>query len=249
MPYANQYQSIVGDANAPVAGIQAVVEQLFGSLRTAVKPLDYLQGGATVLGHYSVCQQSGAIAATPTALDTHASFRWAPTNQNALCVPIRIKIGWQCISAIATAVRMVYSATIARSWTTADSSGTFANLGAVTKTGAMRTSMGSSLLGTSGPQIAATGAITAGTRTLDADAFAMAVMPALTNVSATGTAVQVNAGGGVPMSVMYEWTGLGQHPIVLANNEGVVIRIVNTGWAAGTVSLNVQWEWAELYAF
>lgn len=50
------------------------------------------------------------------------------------------------------------------------------------------------------------------------------------------------------MQTLYEWTGVGQHPIILGQNEGVVVRIFNTGPASGTFTLYTQWEWAEVAA-
>lgn len=208
----------------------------------------YLQywAGTSVLGHYGVSQLSGAIAATPTALDPHASIRWAPSVTSALCVLARIKVGWHCISAITTAVRMSYQASIARSFTVDYVTGSTAiNMANVSKTGAMRSNMSNSLMGTTGPRITTTGAMSGHTNTLDNAPFAFTTwtVPGIL----TGT-VSTVAGVAGPMQTLYEWTGIGQHPVVLSNNEGVVIQLTHTGWATGTVSLCCQWEWAEVYA-
>lgn len=223
----------------------------------AAIPVPYIGTGSqsqTVLGHYSVAQVSGAIAATPTALDVHASLRWAPSQSNLFLVLMRIKLGWAVISAVSTAVRMAYQASIARQFsvdfTTAN---TAINLATVAKTNAMRSSgstgMVNSQMGANGPRISGTAALTGQTYTLDTGPFAVTVWEPLHSVSATGTAVQLNAGAAGPMQTLYEWTGLGQHPVVLGNNEGIAVQLVHTGWATGTVSLYTQWEWAEVLVF
>lgn len=197
----------------------------------------------TVLGHYAVAQLSGAIAATPTALDVHASIRWAPTLSNTLCVPLRIKVGWACITAVTTAVRMAYQGSIVRQFTSDfTTAATAINMATVAKSGAMRSSMYPSQMGATGPRICTTAPQTTYTGTLDNAPFGITVWsnPGIL----TGTASLV-AGVAGNMQTLYERTADGQHPIVLANNEGIVIQLVHTGWASGTISLYMQWEWAE----
>lgn len=211
-----------------------------------ITPATYFSG-STVLGHYSVAQLSGAIAATPTALDPHASIRWAPSVSGALLVLVRIRLGWHCISAITTAVRMSYQASIVRGFTVDYVTGsTRINMASITKTNQMRGQMGQSQMGTTGPAITTTGAMSGHTNILDAAPFAITTwtVPGIL----TGTA-SVVAGVAGPMQTLYEWTGLGQHPVVLGNNEGVVAQLTHTGWASGTVSLAAVWEWAEVLSF
>lgn len=216
-------------------------------------PVPYIGTGnqqQVVLGHYSVAQLSGAIAATPTALDPHASIRWAPTNPAALLVLMRLKVGWAVISAVTTAVRMAYQAIIARGFTVDYVTGSTAiNMATVAKTQQMRGSMSQSQMGTSGPRITTTGAMSGHTNTLDNAPFAITNWQALQSSTATGTAVALQAGTAGNMQTLYEWTGLGQHPVVLGNNEGVAVQLTHTGWATGTVSLYTQWEWAEVLLF
>src|SRR5262245_47456450 len=111
----------------------------------------------TVLGHYKVAQVSGAIAATPTALDPHASIRWAPGDNSKFLVLLRLRVGWSVISAVTTTVRMSYQASMARQFTVDYVTGSTAiNMASVAKTGAMRSTMGNSILGTLGPRITTT---------------------------------------------------------------------------------------------
>lgn len=213
-------------------------------------PVPYIGTGSqsqTILGHYAAAQLSGAIAATPTALDPHASIRWAPSNPNLLLVLMRIKVGWACISAITTAVRMAYQASVVRGFTVDYVTGSTAiNMATTARTQQMRSSMSPSLMGANGPRITTTGAMSGHTNSLDAAPFAFTnwTVPGIL----TGT-VSTAAGIAGPMQTLYEWTGLGQHPLVLSNNEGVAIQLTHTGWASGTVSLATQWEWAEVLLF
>lgn len=210
-------------------------------------PVPYVGTGGqqqVVLGHYAAAQLSGAIAAAPTALDPHASFRWAPNPSTILAVLMRIKVGWAVISAITTAVRMAYQASIARAFTVDYASGgTLLVTGTPVKTQAMRSTMAPSQASI---RMTTTGALSGHTNTLDTAPFAMTNwnVPSIL----TGT-VSVPAGVAGPMQTLYEWTGLGQHPPVLANNEGVAVQLVHTGWATGTVSLITMWEWAEVLLF
>lgn len=204
----------------------------------------------TVLGHYKVAQTSGAIAATPTALDVHASIRWAPTVTNTYLVLLRLRVGWQVISAVTTAVRMTYQASIARQFTVDYVTGSTAiNMASVAKTGAMRNTMQNSQMGTSGPRITTTGAMTGHTNTLDNAPFAIHTWPAVLAVTATGTAVAQPAGMAGQMADLYVRGADGDHPPVLSNNEGIAVQLTHTGWATGTVSVYTQWEWAEVLAF
>lgn len=236
--------TLKGDGAAGYGTGVAAVDKTFRALRVAMRPLEYAKEGI-ILGHYGVAQLSGAIAATPTALDPHASIRWSDATR--FLVLLRIKAGWHCISAITTAVRMSYQASIARGFTVDYVTGsTRINTAAIPGTNAMRKTMGSSLMGTAGPAITTTGAMSGHTNTLDAAPFAITnwTVPGIL----TGTA-SVVAGVAGPMQTLYECTSPYQHPVVLSQNEGVVVQLTHTGHATGTVSLATQWEWAEVEVF
>lgn len=215
-------------------------------------PVPYVGTGANaqvLLGHYAVAQLSGAIAATPTALDVHARVRWAPTLTTAFCVLMRLKYGYHVLTAITAAVRMSYQASIVRAFSV-DFTTAITNISMVApKTQMMRGSMGQSQMGASGPGICTTAPCTGQTYTLDAAPFAFNSFPMLTGTNSTGTVVTTSLGMGSPALTLYEWTGLGQHPVVLSNQEGVVVQLVHTGHATGTISEFSQWEWAEALAF
>lgn len=240
---------VPGSQSTLAQGVELAVDPIYQAARVALRPLDYSASGS-LLGHYAVSQVSGAIAATPTALDPHASIRWAPSITGAFLVLMRLKVGLGVVSTVTAAVRLAYQASIARGFTVDYVTGSTAiNLATVAKTNQMRGSMGGSQMGASGPRITTTGAMSGHTNTLDAAPFAITNFTATTNTPVTSTAVQMMTGSGYPMQTMYEWTGQGQHPVVLSNNEGVVVQLVHTGWATGTVSLYTQWEWCECVVF
>lgn len=217
----------------------------------AAIPVPYIGTGSqsqVILGHYAVAQTSGAIAATPTALDAHASIRWAPSTSSYYLVLMRQKTGWGVITAITTAVRMAYQLSIARAFSS-DYATAATAISMVAGSGRMRATMVPSQMGATGPKIATTAPQTTVTQTLDTAPFAIQNWKTSTSSQATGTVVIMNVGDAGEAKPLYEWTGLGQHPVVLSNNEGVVLQLVHTGWASGTVSVQTQWEWSEALAF
>jgi hypothetical protein len=203
-------------------------------------PVPYIGTGGqaqTVLGHYSTAQKSGNFTGW-AANDVVGSIRWAPTNTNYFLVLMRLKWG---IVTQATATAGVYDvgASIARAFTVDfTTAATAVNMATTQKTNLMRGSMSLSQMGTSGPRIATTTTQSGQTYTLDATPFAADV------ANLTGTTVGISSG----MRSMYEWTGLGQHPLVLSNQEGVSVRML-TASAGGTYNVYLQWEWAEVLLF
>ncbi len=216
-----------------------------------MRPLEYRGGDGSVLGHYSVAHSSGALAATIGALGHLASVRWAPTTLTAFFVLVRIRVGISFETSQSDLTRFVFRAIVARGFsvdfTTAS---TAASMAGVANTNKMRASMGTSLMGTAGPRIATTVVMSGQTLTADAAPFAICTVPTIQPVTATGTAAAVPAGFTSPMQTLYEWTGLGQHPLLLTNNEGVIVQPVYAcPGTAGVFNLHVVWDWAEVKAF
>lgn len=210
------------------------------------RPLPYkFSNGAVVLGQYKVAQRSGAIAATPTALDDWARIRWVPSTSNAKLVLIRLRCGLSISGAVTTLVQQVLQASVVRSFTS-DYTTAITNVSMVGNSGKMHANMGSSLMGATGPGICTTAPMTTFTGTLDPAPFALDNFPLITAVTATGTAIAGAVGIATPMKTLYEWTGLGDHPVTLSTGEGVVVETVLTGHATGTLVLTTEWTWAEV---
>ena len=179
-----------------------------------------------ILGLYTIGVISGSIAATLAANSPLFSFRWGNTAN--LGIPDFISVGVSVNGVITTSVSMPLELIVARSFTASDPGGT-----TITLTGnnnKYRTSFATSLV--TDARIATTGTLTAGTRTLDAQAEAM--IPCV-----TGTAI------GVPLEMTTIYSRSQLFPIVLNQDEGFVIRNQSAGPATGTFQLHVQMRWFE----
>jgi hypothetical protein len=187
-----------------------------------------------ILGAYQMTLTSGALT-TVAAGATVFSFRWAPSTTTQLCMIRRVEVGFSTITAFGTAQSLQYSMQIARQWTTADTVGTTA-LFTQTNTGKFRTTMPTSAFAGGGQiTIATTGAITAGTRTLDTQAIA--------TVQGQSTAI----GTVLTATPIYQHQP-GDYPIIFANNEGFILNNVQLMGATGVINLTVNVEWFEMAA-
>lgn len=217
---------------------------LLGSLRTCNQPF-------VALGQYTVNGRTGTYAGL-NAGDPLIAFRWG--SNAALAIILRVSINvvtTQVFSATGVIERELI---IARSWTASDTGGT-----AVTLTGnnqKRRTSQGTSLV-----TDFRFGPTTAGTRTLDAAPLASVV--SFIPIGATGVDIG-NASvlststlgttsvliGGTGMVDLLNATNGQEYPIVLAQNEGFVIRIGKDAMpAGGQQQTYAQITWAEVTSF
>ena len=214
--------------------------------------LPYIASGNRIGGAYRMAQRSGEIAATPAALAHLARFRWAPTDTSMLAVIHTIRVGVTVSAAITTATEMAFRAIVARSFSVDFTTNmTSVNMASANNgmTGAMRTTvMRPSQLGTAGPGICTTAALSGQTMTVDNGPVGMVTM---TNPSTTlgAAAVTNQVGAGVPMATLYQRNNLDEHPLILQAQEGVVIQPVLAGNATGTYALYVEWSWSEVYTF
>lgn len=217
----------------------ATVDQYTKSLRAAARPVE-LQGG----GAYRLAARSGTIAATLAANAPLFSFRWGDATLNCIVQRIRAQL-WANLAFTAAFNDMSIAGIIARSWTVADSGQTAISLAG--NNAKLRTDFPTSKFATNGDmRIANTGAVTAGTRTLDGNDFVY---------SQIGKPNVVNAASGTeylatqPLIMLdYEPDmGDGVHPLLLEQNEGFVIRNGPVVWpAAGTGVVVVQVQWSEI---
>jgi len=201
----------------------------FRAVRTVPKPIEY---GA--LGHYRVAATIPLVV-TQAANGTLFSFRWGDATRFSVITKLRLSI-MQTTAATAT-IMPSFSAFVARGFSVSDSAGT-----AVTLTGnnmKKRTSMGTSLV-TDIRYSALAAGLTAGTRTLDAQPIlVMPTQQTITTPNATLYQVELDVG-----------VGDGNHPIVLAQNEGIIIQGPSVVFgAAGTANLVVDMSWAEVTAY
>jgi hypothetical protein len=175
------------------------------------------------LGCYRLSVRTGLMAAGLAANAEVFQFRW--TDATRLAIVERISFdGLGSVTAFAAGVASLY-ATAARAWTVDGSGGTAVTMS--TNNQKQRTSMGTSLVGAI--RIASTAALTAGTKTLDAQDFGQAV-----------GGLTATAGAGLSPQSMQDVLGLG-FPLVLASNEGFVIRATVPATGTWTAGFTIHW--------
>ena len=207
---------------------------LFRAMRVANRPLD-----VGSLGHYRLSMATGTIAAAIAAGGELFQFRWTDATRLAVIHKVLISAGANVAATAAGLVTLEMA--IARSWSAAGTGGTAATItGNNQKT---RTSMGSTLLGEA--RCATTAALGAGTKTLDSQGVGN-----LTTGIGTG-AITVAADLSLfPKTDLLEMDANEPHPVVLAQNEGFVIRNGATAWPLSmTWALGVTVVWAEIAAY
>ena len=234
---------IGGNPAAIWPGTEAIIDGQ-GRLRVALGPVDHTSP-YVVLGHY----RANLITGTTVSLAANSpigSLRWS--DQARFLVLMRIEATAQVAAAITAATLVDLEAIIARGFTASDTTGT-----PIALTGSNQTNrsgnMKSSLVGDL--RVATTGTLTAGTRTLDGVGFGFAAwgqLQAPTLGATANTAVAVGAGDSTPR-VLYKWDGLGQYPIVLGQNEGIILRNSTAGPVTGGIRYAITLEWAEVVQF
>ena len=200
----------------------------FRAMRVTNRPIDH---GA--LGHYRLAT-TVPLVVTQAANGTLFSFRWG--NSSNLCVPLFMRLEVMQTAAATATIMPSFQVLIARNFTTSDSAGT-----ALTLTGnafKKRTSMGTTLV-TDIRKSAVAAGLTAGTRTLDTDAMMeMSTQQVITTPNITA------------YNKIIDFTNAGDHPLVLAQNEGIIVRGPTVVFgAAGTANLLVEMAWAEVAAY
>ncbi len=191
---------------------------------------------AGTLGHYQVSVATGAIAAGAAADSQVFSCRWSSATKVAVITSV-VVTGMRATTAFAAGV-VDLKATVARSFTVSASGGT-----ALTITGnQMKLDTRFQTTAFTDMRVATTGALTAGTQTLDTQDLGR-----LTMHSSAGTGVAAPIVGEIYVpnnGILFDADpARGEHPLVLRENEGLVIRA--TVPATGVWNLGVQLRWYE----
>lgn len=208
------------------SGVVAEVEANTKAVRFTPRPAD-----VGSLGSYSLLASTGTMAAGLAAAAPIFAFRWSDATRFATIRTVRIAL--TSLGTGFTAGVGFIDMVAARGFTVSDTGGTAVVL--TGNNGKKRTSFGSSLVGDF--RISSTATLTAGTRTLDANAL-------------SGVRFGVNANtNAVQLATTAIWTPdySGDWPLVLAQNEGFVIRA--TVPATGTWTGDVAIEWDEVTSF
>jgi len=210
-------------------GQQLQIDTKHRAARVSQRPIDVGANGA-----FRIDALSGQIAASLAANSPLFSFRW--TDATRKCVLTDLQVGIIVDGTITTAVAMALEAVIARSFTVSDTGGTTLTIAG--NNGKMQTTMASTLTGDA--RIASTGTLSAGTRTLDAQGFGMAI---------GGSGTTAGAGTALAMTSIYRPIAGVEPPVVFDQNEGFIIRNMLTGPASGTWRFAVMAAWAEVASY
>lgn len=199
----------------------------FRALRVAQRPVDY---GA--LGFYSINLVTGVMGAGLAGNSEIFQARWTDASRFCAIYDLGCAGAGGILAFAAGATKM--EAMVARGWTVDGSGGTAATI--TGNNNKLRTSMGTTLFGAI--RGAATSALGAGTKTLDAQ-----------GIGAVHGSTTVNAGAVLlPPSDLFGAGGrTDNHPLILVQNEGVIVRA--TVPITGTWTGGVSMRWAELTAY
>lgn len=214
-------------------GTVAQVGQDFRSMAIENKPID-TQG----LGHYSYGGFTGIIPAALAANSEIFQFRWSDATRYAVVRKVKISA---CVTTTFFAAGVPVQIDIIKStgWTVAGTGGTAITFAALCK---KRTSMSSSLMASGDMRIATTAALGAGTKTLETYALSAIAAPGPITASLNGQIIQ-------PGTILWQnEIGDGEHPLILAANEGFSIRSVAVP-ATGTWQAAVEVQWAEVFSY
>lgn len=179
----------------------------------------------------SIGVQTGAITGLAAAAPIF-SLRYAGTG---VLLFRRIGLGFIATSVFTTAQRVEFGAFFARNFTVSDSGGTPITLFG-TGNNKHRTSQAS--LSSGDIRVAQTGALTLGTRTLDASPISYQAV----HIAAVGSSIQPS------LNNLLQFDS-GDNPLIVANNEGIVVanNLLMGAGGAGVVYLN--FEFAEVATF
>jgi hypothetical protein len=197
----------------------------FRALRTTARGLD-----VNGLGSYRISHLSGTMAAALAANSEILQFRWSDATR--LCAIHSVTLDGLSGSATAFAAGFgKVDMLIARSWSADGSGGTPATI--TGNNGKMRTAHGDTLLGAM--RGASTTNLTVGTKTLDNQAVGQ-ISLSFGTVASQQYANQVT---------LFEDNN--KHPIILAQNEGFVLRA--TVPATGTWQFGATVVWSEVASY
>ena len=205
----------------------------FRAQRVVARPVDH---GS--LGQYSYGGFTGILPAALAANSEIFQFRWADATRFAVIRKIRISAS-VTTTMFAAGVPVQVDLVKSTSWSAAGTGGTALTPAALLKT---RTSFGSTLAASGDIRIATTAALGAGTKTLETLSLSSILSGGPITASLNGTIFP-------PGTILWQAeVGDGEHPLVLAQNEGFSIRSVAVP-ATGTWQAAINVTWAEVAAY
>lgn len=201
-----------------------------------------LDGDYSLRGSYRLQCQTGAVTviAGRTATAGHLfSFRWS-SSTSVKCYLKRVAARFILTTAYGTAQETGLDMILARSYTASHTGATAVDVGStVTNTGKLATSMATSLIVANAVRVANAGALTAGTHTFDANAFALIGGWS----GAIGDCIPA-ASSGLQYADLYNAQDLTTPPIVFSQDEGFVLRnsVLMGATGVGRWDFIVEWD-------
>jgi hypothetical protein len=212
-----------------------VGEEAASPLHVVSVPVSYGTGGV-----YRVGAISGTMTADLAANSEIFQFRYV-TAQSRFALVRKVTISAGANVAATAAALITFCMTAARSWSGIGTGGT-----RLTLTGDnvnLRTTMNTSEVNDIG--VSSTGALTAGSKTLDATNLGAISFGIGTGALTTALDTKILA-----LTKLFDTDGGGDHPLMLANQEGFIIRL-----GASAMPPTMTWHfsvnvfWAEVPAF
>ncbi len=219
------------------AGVIAEVDgTVFRTQRVTNRPVDY-----ATLGMYQISVVTGTLAAALAANAQVFQFKWTDATRLAVILGFRTRfLPLTPFTAATLTDHTSFNAFMVRAYAAGGGGTTLTLTGNNAK---LRTSMASSLATIN---VSTTAALTAAT-TLDAQPFSQSIRKGnrVNPAAATEEVVMPTTDG----MEFYPDVARGQHPLVLAQNEGFVIANRTVWPAAGTGILLMECTWAEVTAY
>jgi hypothetical protein len=207
-----------------------------------------MAGNYELRGSYRLVASTGAITTVAARTSTAGhifSFRWAPASLTTYNAYIRyVGARFVLTTAYSTDQETGVDLIVARAYTASHTGATAIDLGStVTNTNKFATAEGTSLAGVAGHcRIGDTGALTAGTQVLDANPIGL-LSDFSTTIGDTVPLATSGGGYGTLWDARPGTPGFGQ-PLVLADDEGFVLRntILMGTAGVGTWTFVVEWD-------
>lgn len=206
---------------------KAKADPSFDALRMTPRPKEAVQWSNIML-------QTGALTGVAASNSTGTVFSLRQIDSGSVLMIQRIGVQWVTTTGYTAAQYQDFGFAVARSFSASDSGGT-AWSGA-SDNNSLRTSFAG--FTNIDMRIATTSALTAGTRTVGSN-----FMGLVGCYNAAGT-----AGGNIPMNWIFDQVP-GEYPLILAQNEGIVMWPGVAMGAAGVGTLTVVIEMAQATAF
>jgi hypothetical protein len=205
-----------------------------------VAPRTFGIDDAAFLGAYGFSVTTGELAAALAASAVVGSFRWGDATKIAVVTSLRTRFLPRVLFTAATLSEATsFDAYIGRTFTASHTGGTALTLTAPS----LKRRNSFSATAFTDLRVATTAALGAGTVTADAHAFSQSIRKAnrVNPAAATEETIMPSTDG---MNIDFS-AGDGEHPIVLVQNEGILIRNRVVWPAAGTGTLLIEMNWNE----